>query len=924
MDLRVLGPFDAIDNGMPLPLGGPKPRALLARLVIDVNRTVSTQRLVDDLWGEEVPGTAIKMIQIYVSQLRKVLPPGVLLTRPPGYVVEVDPEVVDLTRFMRLRTDGRAALAAGDAASGAARFREGLGLWRGPALAEFSEPFARIEAAHLDELHLACLEDRIECDLALGRHADVVGELEALAAGHPLRETLHGRLMLALYRSARQAEALAAYDRFRRTLDDELGLEPSGAIKALQHQILNQDPSLELAVGGAPAMSPETTHAAADAGTPTSGRPAKPAPAGLVGRAPELRRLEAALDAAAAGQGGAALIAGRAGIGKTRLSTELMERGRARGASVLSGRCIQLVGSGLPYLPLVDALRPIRGSSALEELADELHELPRLIPDLTGRRIAAPDGPPRTDSRMRLFEEILAVLERLSATAPLVLVLEDLHWADESTLDLVAFLVHTVRDRRILLVATYRSEAIEPGDHLNTLASTAGVTSLQLEPLGRDEVDTLLAASSVWEPLPTELLAAISRRSQGNPLFARELLAAATRGETKMPPGLRDLLLASVARLDASTRSLLRVVAAAGRDVPYGLLAAVMPLGELELAEALRRAVEHDVLVSDQTAGTFRFRHELFSEAVYSTLLPGERELVHERLARALTDEPRRAASGAAEPAQHWAAAGRPVEALAASLQAAREAEAASGLTEALRHVERVLELWDAVPGAEQLAGVALPSVLAWAAELAGRPGQRDDEIGARVMLGLLGPGQELDAEAIAARLHVTAEAAATALESLERDGLVERDGDVVRAAPLAVSEARRLYPSAVVLESLAVRQSPRFDRAALDALRRTNARLRHARDDPAAAIAADDDFHRLLTADCGNEHLLAALAPVKRALLRYERVFMLEPDRIDRSVAQHDAIIAALERGDHAEAAQRVRGNLAHGLPDLTEALEQ
>jgi DNA-binding GntR family transcriptional regulator len=170
----------------------------------------------------------------------------------------------------------------------------------------------------------------------------------------------------------------------------------------------------------------------------------------------------------------------------------------------------------------------------------------------------------------------------------------------------------------------------------------------------------------------------------------------------------------------------------------------------------------------------------------------------------------------------------------------------------------------------------------------------------------------------------VSAEAAAATLAALERDGLVERVAEhTFRWAPLAVSEARRLYPSVVVMESLAVRQSPRFDRATLDAMRAANARLRAATSDPAAAIAADDDFHRELTAGCGNAHLIAALGPVKRALLRYERVYMRDAARLERSVAQHDAIIDALERGDHAEASQRVRENLAGGLPDLTDALE-
>jgi DNA-binding SARP family transcriptional activator/DNA-binding GntR family transcriptional regulator len=911
MELRVLGPFDAQEGGAPLSLGSPKARALLARLAMDVNRAVPTAKLVDDLWGDDVPESAVKMIQIYVSHLRKVLPSNVLVTRPPGYVMELEPEAIDLTRFMRLRAEGREALAGDDARTAEARFREALALWRGPALAEFSEPFAQVESAHLDELRLSCLEDRIASDLALGRHADVVGELEALVTGHPLRESLHRNLILALYRSGRQAEALAAYERFRRSLDDELGLEPSRALKALQHRVLNQDEALELT------PRPGTAEARLQV------RLARRTPDELVGRAGELGSLEAALDSAAAERGAAVLISGPAGIGKTRLITELVETARARGARVLSGRCIRLVGSGLPYLPVVDALRPLRGSQEIAALAGELHELPRLLPDLAGRPLSTLGGPAGSDSRLRLFEEVLAVLERLSADAPLVLVLEDLHWADSSTLDLVAFLAHTALSKRILLVLTTRSEAIEPGDQLHALASAAGVDSITLGPLADGEIATLLSGADDDSPSP-ELVHGIAERSQGNPFFARELLAAARRGETDLPPRLRDVLLASLVGLDAATRTVLRAVATARRAVSYGLLAAITPLTEFELTEALREATDHELLIPDAESLSFRFRHELFSEAVYNTLLPGERELLHERLARALSDQPQLGASaGAAEPAHHWAEAGRPVEALAASLQAAREAEAVSGLTEALCHVERVLELWEAVPRAEQLAGVALPSVLAWAVDLAGASAPPDDEAGARVALGALGPGEELEPTVLARRLGVSVDAAASAVAVLERDGLVERVGEAVRAAPLAVSEASRLFPSAMVLESLAVRQTPAFDGAELDALRAANARLRAARADAPAAVVADYDFHQILTRNCGNEHLLAALAPVKRALLRYERVYMLEPARVDRSATEHDAIIATLARGDHAEAAQRVRGNLAYGLPELREALE-
>jgi DNA-binding SARP family transcriptional activator/DNA-binding GntR family transcriptional regulator len=918
MEIRVLGPLEASVGTTPIALAGGKSRALLARLALDANRTIAVQRLVDDLWGEAVPRSAAKMVQIYVSQLRKALPPDVLRTRPPGYVIELGPDALDIARFARLRGDGRAALADGDALTASTLLREALALWRGQALAEFTEPFAVVEGAHLEELRLACVEDRVESDLAAGRHADVIGELEALVARHALREALHRQLMLALYRAGRHAEALVAYDRYRRRLDEELAIEPSAAMKELQHMVLNQARELDLAEsGGASTLAPSAE----------SEREPRQRP-GLAGRDAELRRLELALDAAMGGTGNTALISGPAGIGKTRLADELAERAEARGAELLRGRCIQLVGQGLPYLPLVDALRPMADRIATLAVGLELHELPRLIPELVPPAAFPPPDDATTHTRLRLFEEVLAVLDRLARERPVVLVLEDLHWADESTLDLVAFLVHAVADRRVLLLATYRSDEIRPGDHLHRLTVGllgTGVAALPLQPLAPDDVEALLVAST-GERLAADLVAAIAQRSGGNPFFASELLAAAVGGETALPAALRDVLLGRLARLEPPGRSALRVCAAAGRDCSYPLLAAVLPLDELELAEALRDAVDLDVLVSDQTAGTFRFRHELLAEVLYATLLPGEREVVHERLARALAAEPQLAAGGAtaAELAQHWASAGRPVEALEASLQAARDAEAVSGLTEALRHVERVLELWDEVPGAEQLAGVALPSVLAWAAELAGMSVSSEDEADARRFAGVLDPDHALDLRTVAARLGVSIEAAATTLSALERDGLVEQVGvGVFQSTPLAVAEARRLYPSAVVLESLAVRQAPPFDVAALEALRAANERLRAARQDPAAAIVADDDFHHALTVGCGNDHLVAALRPVKRALLRYERVYMRDPARIDRSVAQHESIIRALELADHVEAAQLVRENLAGGLPDLREALE-
>ena len=272
MEFGLLGPLEVLDGGVPLILGPLKQRALLARLLLDANRTVAVDRLVADLWGEAVPDSAVKMVQIYVSQLRKVLPDGLLVTRPPGYLVETDPEAIDGVRFDRLRREGRAALEAGEPDEAAARLREALAVWRGQALAEFAEPFAQVERAHLDELWALCLEDRIEADLQRGRHDDLAGELTAHVARFPLRERLRGQLMLALYRAGRQADALAAYQDYRRVLDEELGLAPSSTLRELQVRILNQDSALGVPAPAAPSAGDRSTPRALEDGMAAMGR----------------------------------------------------------------------------------------------------------------------------------------------------------------------------------------------------------------------------------------------------------------------------------------------------------------------------------------------------------------------------------------------------------------------------------------------------------------------------------------------------------------------------------------------------------------------------------------------------------------------------------------------------------------------------
>jgi predicted ATPase len=360
----------------------------------------------------------------------------------------------------------------------------------------------------------------------------------------------------------------------------------------------------------------------------------------LVGRGRELGQLGRALDAARAGSGVAVLVAGEAGIGKTRLASELARRARDAGFEVLLGRSIDLVGTELPYQPFVEALRPLGG-------------FPQVDRETAG-------------SQLRVFQDTLALLTDRAAIAPVLLVLEDLHWADTSTLDLVVFLAHNLDDRPMVLLGTYRADEPSSAERVRQLADgvlrSGSALLLELDPLGGEELAALLEAHAD-APLPAALTDAIVARSEGNPFFAEELLAAASKGSGELPRGLRDLLLQRVTRLDPPTQGLLRLAAAAGRDVGYPLLHAAAALPKREVRESLRRAVERGVLVAEQATGSFRFRHALLAEAVYATILPGEREELHARLAEELA---RGGGAAAAELAPHWAAAGRTKEALAA------------------------------------------------------------------------------------------------------------------------------------------------------------------------------------------------------------------------------------------------------------------
>ncbi len=440
--------------------------------------------------------------------------------------------------------------------------------------------------------------------------------------------------------------------------------------------------------------------------------------AGLVGRQAEVSALTAALDRAAAATPAGVLMSGDAGVGKSRLVAEATARGSTAGFTVLTGRCLDAAESSLPYLPFTE----IVGA---------------LPPELVARHVALrhllPAGVPREETggrelgQLRVFDAVLSVLDELTATTPVLVVVEDLHWADRSSRDLLVFLLSRLDAQRLVVLATYRSDDLHRRHPLRPvlaeLVRLPAVERIDLDPLGDADALALvreLAAGTLARPL----LHSVARRSEGNAFFAEELVAACSDG---LPHSLVEVLLSRVERLSAGTQRLLRVAAVAGTHVHHDQLAVVSGLDVEELEQALREAVNHHVLVPESAVRDgYTFRHALLREAVHHDLLPGERSRLHAAFATLLADpatpdEPGRAA----RLAHHALAAHDLPGALAASVQAAREADHREAPAELLLHTERALELWPAVPDAETVAGepeYRLTQLAAYAASATGDP----------------------------------------------------------------------------------------------------------------------------------------------------------------------------------------------------------
>jgi DNA-binding SARP family transcriptional activator len=637
VEFRILGLLEVVEDGRPVTIGRGRERALLALLLLNANRPLSTERLVEELWqGRRPPENAAKTVQIYVSRLRGRLGAEGILTTPAGYALQIDPAELDADRFERLAAEGQARLAAGEAERAELVLSEALVLWRGEALADFRfDAFAQAEIGRLEERRAAAAADRVDARLSLGQANQLIGELEALVREQPLRERPRRQLMLALYQTGRQADALEAYQAARSTLVEELGIEPSRDLRDLHQQILNQDPALDLVVGAV------TT--------------AEPVRGVFVGRERELEQLASALDDAFAGRGRLVLLVGEPGIGKSRLADELIAHARARRARVLVGRCWE-AGGAPAYWPWVQSLRAyIRGTdrevlaaqlgSGAASAGQLLHELRELFPDLPEPPELEPES-----ARFRLFEALATLLRNAAAERPLVLVLDDLHAADEPSLLLLQFVARELGDSRVLLIGAYRDVDPVPTDPLTTalaeLVREPVTTILPLAGLGEADVASFIELVAGEAPPGGRLAAAVHEETDGNPLFVGEIVrllvaeGALREGDAPrlmIPQSVREVIARRLRRLPEDCNRLLVLASVLGREFRLDALARAGGVSEDVLLDLLDEAMAARVVSElPGSPGQARFAHVLIRDTLYERLTAARRVRLHRLVMEAL------------------------------------------------------------------------------------------------------------------------------------------------------------------------------------------------------------------------------------------------------------------------------------------------
>ncbi|MFC0861535.1 BTAD domain-containing putative transcriptional regulator [Sphaerimonospora cavernae] len=780
LDFRVLGSLEVVDaRGNILDVGSRKQRAVLALLVLNAPHIVPLDQLIDRLWADEPPSSATGTLQAYISHLRKVLEPRrspraparVLRTREPGYLLDITPDQVDANRFIRAAETARAALAEGRPEDVERILDPALAAWRGTPLADFpDEPFARPTVSRLTDLRASALAVRAEAWLTLGRHAEATLEVERLLEQDPYREGLWALLMRALYRDRRQAEALAAYQRCRSLLGQELGIDPSPELRRLEQAILRQDDSL---AGRWPAAGPGITgavlpvnvlpvNAEGPGNASTSGsadaiaEPVRPPCAGLprlVGREPHLRRIRERLDDLARGAGGVFLVSGESGIGKTRLAEAAATMAAERGVAVAWSRCSE--GSGAPaFWPWVQAL---------QALPDEL---PEIAGHLSGGHSGHPDeqghsgdqSDPDT-ARFLLYDAVARALGRRAAVSPVLIVMDDLHWADAASLRLLAFIGADLHRVPLLVLVTVRPEAaVRPGpaatdgqaltetlaetrpegcaealaEALGDLTRQRGTERMSIAPLSPGEIADYLTdhriahqgdpagglcgSAAAWD---AELARALHDRTGGNPFFLGELLrllssvhtlgpvTAADVASLAVPDGVRDVIKQRVSRLPEDSQTVLRAAAVIGRDVDADLLETATGISGARLMMLLEPAVATGLLTEVDGGWDYRFSHALVQEALYLGLNRRQRAQLHGRVGTAVEALARGdLVSRLPVLAHHFGLAARvgyAGKATSYATQAARQAAARLAYDEAVGYWERALD----ASAAERMSGHA-------------------------------------------------------------------------------------------------------------------------------------------------------------------------------------------------------------------------
>ncbi len=707
MEFRLLGPFDVWRDGAPVALGGRRQRAVLALLVMHAGEVVSTDRIVEEIWAGDPPPSAVRTLHSYVSRLRSVLADetgrDLLVRRDPGYVLDVDRWCVDVARFERLVGDGLAALERDDPGTAEGELRAALGMWRGDALADFAyEHFAEAESRRLEERRLEALELRIDADLMLGRHAQLVAELEALVAVHPLRERFWAQLMMACYRSGRQSDALAAYSRIRGILIEELGIEPGDELRLLERQVLEQSADLT-----SPGVAPGLRRSGApvvhlDHGTtrrvPLPERLLIRPDTGVIGRDEPVGLLVRAAARAGAGEGRSILlVSGEAGQGKSTVVAEAARLAFADGACVLSGHCEEDVTS--PYQLVVEAighyLRHLSDVEMADLVGDQAAELSTVLPEV-GRRLGGLRPPAAVEpdtERYRLFAAVVDLVGRMCLDRPLVLVLDDLQWADQGSLQLLRHLAASDLPMRLTVMATYRDAESTGSDSLvETLGAfrrMEGVERIDLPGFGPDEVVSVMEAiaGQSMDDRGVALADAVHGETDGNPFFVGELLrhlfeVGVVRREEDgrwvvpddlsgagAPDGVREVIDARVVRLGRASAANLSLAAVLGRDFDLDLLLAVADTTPDDLLDVLEEAARVSLVREPaDMPGWYSFSHALIQRTLYEGIGASRRALLHRKVFDVLSQWDERGSGGrsavaGAELARHLVASARPEDA---------------------------------------------------------------------------------------------------------------------------------------------------------------------------------------------------------------------------------------------------------------------